>query len=416
VSLINIISYVLLFYTLILTNVKGLTPNIINTMYYGLILLTFFIMQVFGIYPNVFADSIVISLLFVSFYTYLTINSKNIGSAYLYINSCQIILPLYLLNTSSLWGQFVAIVLLEIVRLLGHNSHSNKKNQKNFVISYSVAQKLIYLSISYLMIFVASGKSNIEHIYTNIDEAFLIPICFMILTAFMYLGIASSKHVQQIEIAEYKSKNIIAFNYLYQFIIPAVVLAHIKHFYNAISGPLFVKFDLILFVFFTSGIIITFYKHLKETNKISELMSMKSLVFMLLSYLYIVVKKFTILEFYSWGLFYVLVGAILLLATKYKVKHSNLFKKFIVILAFPTPLSPTFYFLMDYANKASVFHIKQFFLLFYTILAFMLMISYKILNRKLASSMKCNLFATQRAIYIVCGMLIMFGVIIYEKI
>lgn len=418
-SVISIFSYLILFSIFLFNSFKKLNGLVSSNLFF-LSLVCY--VAAFSCFSNIhehYLFPFIATLIYISYFSILIFKSKKIESANLFVNAGQILLPIYLVvETNNIWEILVVILLLESVQLISSSGRSERRTTYSVINFVNSNYKIFLLSISFVCFFLITGKSSVS-VDLRINTYFVIlPLVLMYITSFIFMGGVNSSLVEVENIKNYKSKNYLAYIYIYQFLVPFVVFGFIKRTLAIVSFDVYQDLNFLLMIM--SALIISYLVFKFITNKLwsYRLQITRSLVFIPLALEYLNTPEFSEYNLLLIGTFVVLLQKIILLCLEYKVR----FKKELLIICtsflFASPISPLFYLIFQGVDKIEVTYKNINLMLIFVAIIILNFMFERILKhiKTLKKDKKFNFYANQRVAYLLCGSFVTLLAIIYEKV
>lgn len=417
-SILSIFSYLVVFSIFLLNACKKINGAFTINLFFGALVGGLIVFNHFSAIYQHYLFPIAITLFFISYYSVLIFKSKKIDFANLFINAAQILLPIYLVWSSTLWEVLVSIIVLETVRLVGSYGNSTKINTNTILNFININFKVFFLVLAFLLQFLITGISSFQNIPQVDTSLIILPILILYMLTFVFSGGVNSKSVEIINMDDYKSKNILAYSYIYQFLIPFVLLNLIKMILAKISFDIYTEVSYIISIFTILVIIVMFARLIKSINFNIKLLQIKSLTFTALNMIYIFTPKMDIKIYVLTGTLIVLINSILILGNQYKIKYKNKVLLFAYFMGLVTPVSPLFYIFISSLKDVGIIN-KELVSLIVFLVIILLNFSFHNLSKNIITITKAkqyNLFATTRVTYLNIGAIITFIAIIYDKV
>jgi hypothetical protein len=418
-SVISIFSYLILFSIFLFNSFKKLNGLVLSNLFFLSLVCYVAAFSYFSNTHEHYLFPVIATLIYISYFSMLIFKSKKIESANLFVNAGQILLPIYLVvETNNIWEILVVILLLESVRLISSSGRSERRTTYSVINFVNSNYKIFLLSISFICFFLITGRSSVS-VDLRINTYFVIlPLVLMYITSFIFMGGVNSSLVEVENIKNYKSKNYLAYIYIYQFLVPFVMFGFIKRTLAIVSFDVYQDLNFLLMIM--SALIISYLVSKFITNKLwsYRLQITRSLVFIPLALEYLNTPEFSEYNLLLIGTFVVLLQKIILLCLEYKVR----FKKEILIICtsflFVSPISPLFYLIFQGVDKIEVTYKNINLMLIFVAIIILNFMFERILKhiKTLKKDKKFNFYANQRIAYLLCGSFVTLLAIIYEKV
>lgn len=417
-SILGILSYIIVFSIFLLNSFKNLSGIISTNLFFASLLSCFGLFYYFSDIHKHYFFPILVALCLISYYTIIVTRQKKIESANLFMSAGQILLPIYLLTAQTLWEQLVIIALLESMNIVSSAGNTLKTSTTSIMNIININYKMFFLILTYSLIFMITGSSQIEEYSKITSEYIVLPISMLFIVSVIYGGGGNSQAVELQNIKRYKSKNILAYLYIYQFIIPFVFLIKIKELIQLISFDLFELVSTVLSVISMLILLIVIYRFYRATNWDLKLLLSKSIAFLSMNLLFIFSPKMSLMSYILYGGLLVLIYSMMCLGKQYKIQSKYKILFIASLFGLVTPLSPIFYFLVasidgvETTNKSMIGII-----IFISIL--ILNFNFQNITKEMVKNTagkNYNLFATQRVFYMGACVILTFIAIVYDKI
>lgn len=417
-SALGIFSYLVVFSIFLLNSFKSIKGILSANILFASLLIYIFVIEYFSNIHTHYLFPVLVSLFYVSYYSVLTYKSKKIESANLFINAGQILLPLFLIRALSIWEQLVVIALLESVRLVSSSGYSTKRTTHSIANLINVNLKLFLLMFSFVLLFIITGENNPSAFGQISSYLILLPTSILFLLTYVFSGGCNSKTIELINTQDYKSKNILAYTFIYQFLVPFILLFHIKKLLLIMS---FDVYQDALHVIYLTCFFTTLYMtyQLATTKDINyKFLIIKSLSLSVINLGFLFIPEMSAYIYILLGLFITILNAMLIIGNQYKIKYKKPIMFITLLVAFVTPVSPMFYYILTELTKLEVLNADYVNLLVFMIILILNFSFINISKYALSSNMNKNYnkYATQRFIYLIVGAFLTMVTVAYDKI
>lgn len=416
-SAISLLSYILIVLIFLLNNIKRLSAYFSLNIYFAVIMGYVATSLYFTDIINHFLFPVMITLLGVSYFQIFLIKKYSSEKSNLYINAGQFLIPLFLVISKTYWEQFVLIVMLEMMRVISDTNYTLKRSQRSFLNFVNVSHRIVLLFIATTMIYILAGNNEMNGAIKHTDVFMIIPITLYLLYAFISWGGANSITVEKINLTYYGSKNLLAYGYIYQFLIPYVLIKNLKLIIWQFDTFLYQESVLCIKILFSINIVINIINYFRGNSLLYRHHIAKNMLIQLLSAYYILTSVVSTVEYLLVGCVLILLFNLKAIGNNYKVKFKKYINQILNIIIFTTPISPLFYFFFFCAENIT--KNEGLFLKFITILTicFLNLEFYSEKNKeKYKKTDNENRFVNQRLSYLLLFLVFNVVVLSYEKI
>ena len=406
-STITIFSYILIFSVMITNVFKKL--NKFNSIYLIIGIVFSYIgtsLYFTDIQQHESFMGIIILTLQLMYNIFLIKESKN-DKSNLYIYVGAFLLPLYLINTQRCWDQVIIITLIEIIRIVSSSDRSKKQARSNLLNYISANLKIFILTLSTL-IAVTITKTDIFSASRNIQELYVgIPIVLFYILSFVYSGGLNSTVVENYNINNLKSKNILSYITIYKIIIPFVIITNSKKLILKSSYDVFIIVNEVAIVTTIMMAIYFSWLYIKSSSRNIKLTAVQSVTLLPMSFMYLTNDLIGSKEYLLYMILNSFLFAFLVLVEKYQVRFKNISLWISKLMLFNSPVSPLLIINLYYLEKS-----KLVFGDFISLILFIIMIipSIWLVNdlkeQSIAKIKRYNVHANARLIFMVLGTVI----------
>ena len=407
-STISIFSYVLIFSVMITNVFSGL--NKLNSIYLVLgIVFAYLGLSLYFtdlMYHDSFMGILILTLQLI--YNIYLVKEKRTESSNLYINVSSFLLPLYLLSTQSCWDHVIIITLIEILRIVS-SSDKSKEEAKSTLLNYISANLKIFVMILSTIIAVSITKTDLFSDPNNIQELYIgIPIVIFYILSFVYTGGLNSTVVENNNINNLKSKNILSYISIYKVIIPYVLILNSKNLISKSSYDIYVLIDEVLIVALILMTLYFVWIYIKSPHRNIKLTAVQNISLLPMSFMFLTNDVIDSKEYLLYLIMNSLLFSFIILIEQYQVSFKKISLWTSKLIFFNSPLSPLLFLNLYFLSKFKVLYSDFVSLLLFVILILpSLWIVREIKSQSKVKTKKYNNHANSRLIFIVlCAIII----------
>lgn len=292
-SSLSLLGYVLIITTFAINNIKKLSANL-GVHLFHVVLFAYIAMSTY--FTDLISSEffVVLATLFgVSYYSIFLVKNNTNG---LFINTSQFLLPLLLIVSQSFWEQLTIILLLEMVRVIADADQSETGSEQSFLSFVNASSRTMFLFIIFFIFYVQVGDLYNVGLVKIDNELVLVPLAMSFMMISVFFGGANSLSVEKINLKKYLSQNILVYSYIYQFLIPLVLIRNIKLILEYLTPSLYHEAIFVLNLMFLTCLFVILINHYRSKSLIYRFLLYKSILLLLLSYIYLVAKPFEITD------------------------------------------------------------------------------------------------------------------------
>jgi hypothetical protein len=341
-------------------------------------------------------------------YNIYLVKEKRNESSNLYINVGTFLLPLYLLSTQSCWDHVIIITLIEILRIVS-SSDKSKKEARSTLLNYISANLKIFVMILSTIIAVTITKTDVFSNPNNIQELYIgIPIVIFYILSFVYTGGLNSTVVENHNVNNLKSKNILSYISIYKVIIPYVLILNSKNLISKSSYDIYVLIDEVLILALVLMTIYFSWLYIKSPYRNIKLTAVQNISLLPMSFMFLTNDIINSKEYLLYLIMNSLLFSFIILIEQYQVSFKKISLWTSKLILFNSPLSPLLFLNLYFLSKFKVLYSDFVSLLLFVILILpSLWIVSEIKSQSKVKAKKYNNHANARLIFIVlCAIII----------
>ena len=416
-SPISLLSYILIVIIFTLNNIRGLSSIVSVNIFYASILIYIGLSAYFTDITSHYLFPVLVTLYGVSYYTVLLTSKKSKSSDNLFVNTALFLIPIFLIISESFWEQFCLITMLEMIRIISDSGKTLRRTESTFLNFVNISHRLMLLFVGFVVFYVVAGNINTMGAI-KISSVFIgIPLVLTFIVACLFLGGANSIYIEKKNISNYISKNLVAYNYIYQFLIPFVLFLNIKNVLVFLESEIYIQaiFLINLVLIFIIVVNVFYYYRCKDLSYRHVII--RNISMLLISYFFTTGSSINKSEYLLVCTSIILLSNIKILTLKYKIMFKNSINTISNLIMFVTPVSPIFYYLLKCLNETG--NVNKVFSSI-VIIILIVFLNYELFTKKnfepKTKVLKYNKFASQRVVYLILGLFINLAALYYEKI
>ena len=407
-STISIFSYVLIFSVMITNVFSGL--NKLNSIYlvlgivFAYLGISFYFTDI--MYHDNFMGILILTLQLI--YNIYLVKEKRNESSNLYKNVSSFLLPLYLLSTQSCWDHVIIITLIEILRIVP-SSDKSKKEARSTLLNYIGANLKIFVMILTTIIAVSVTKTDVFSNPNNIQKLYVgIPIVIFYILSFVYTGGLNSIVLENHNINNSKSKNILSYISIYKVIIPYVLILNSKNLISHSSYDINVLINEVLILTLILMALYFVWLYIKSPHRNIKLTAVQNICLLPMSFMFLTNDIINSKEYLLYLIINSLLFCFIILIEQYQVSFKKISLWASKLIFFNSPLSPLLFLNLYFLSKFKALYSDFVSLLLFVILILpSLWIVSEIKSQSKVKANKYNNHANARLIFIVlCAIII----------
>jgi hypothetical protein len=272
----------------------------------------------------------------------------------LYVLVGAFLLPLYLINAQRCWDQVIILILIEIVRSVS-SSDVSKRHGRTTLLNFITANFRIFILILITLIAVTITKTDIFLSSNNIKDTYIgIPVILYYILSFIYNGGLNSETVENHNIKNLKSRNLLSYISIYKIIIPFVLISNAKDLLSKGSFDIYLLINELLFV---STLIVGFifiWIYMRSSLRNIQLTAVQSITLLPISFIYLSANTISNKEYLLYLILNSFLFSFIVILENYQVKFKRTALWISKLLLFNSPISPLLFVNLYYLNNSKM--------------------------------------------------------------